>query len=265
MLLARNRAGRPNAALWLTMACCLCIVSGARAQLSNASPLTVVCPPNSAIRFLTETGTVATFTASVTGGCSQATITFTPASGSLFPIGTTPVSLLVTDACSSVQCFFNLTVLGPRDIKSTMLADVLALQFAAKSRVDRKGLDKVIRHLTAALNADSWVDQTHIVTNRGSSVFSHDRGAVGVMHLLQTSGKSDLSDDTLQKFMDALAASGRLIAATRIQEASATSSNSTRIAQARVDLLKGDDEFAKKHDSTALGRYQTAWSRVSKL
>jgi hypothetical protein len=228
-------------------------------------PLTVVCPPNSAIKFLSETGTVATFTASVTGGCSQATITFTPASGSLFPIGTTPVSLLVTDACSSVECLFNLTVLGPRDIKSAMVADMLALQFAAKGRVDRKGLNTVIRRLTASLDADFWVDQTHVVTNHGAGVFSQDRGAVSMLHSLQTNKKNDLSEDALQKFIDSLVASDRLLAAVQIQDAAARSSNSNRIAQARGELAKGDAEVSKNRASTAIGHYQTAWTRVSKL
>src|SRR5262249_14180770 len=146
-----------------------CFWREASAQTSNASPLTVVCPSNVSRQFLSETGTVVAFTASVTGGCSQASIVFTPDSGSLFQIGTTSVTLLVTDGCSSVQCFFDVTVLGPRDIKSRMVADLLALQFAANKGADRRSLNTVIRKLTASLDADFWQDQTHVVTNHGST------------------------------------------------------------------------------------------------
>jgi len=251
--------------LCIVAGCCSCFWRDVSAQPSNALPLTVVCPPNVAVQFLSETGTVATFTASVTGGCSQATITFTPESGSLFQIGTTPVSLLVTDACSSVQCFFEVTVLGPRDIKSRMVADLLALQFAANARVDRRGLNTVIRRLTASLDADFWQDQTHVVTNHGNAVFSQERGAVSVLHSLQINKRSELADNTLQQFIDQLVASDRLLAAVRIQDAAASSSNSNRIAQARSELAKGDQEVSKDRASSAIGHYQTAWTRVSKL
>src|SRR5436190_2358465 len=71
-------------------------LSTTSAQVTNATPLTVICPTNMSLGFLTETGTVATFTATVTGGCSNADAVFTPPSETLFPIGVTPVSLLVT-------------------------------------------------------------------------------------------------------------------------------------------------------------------------
>ena len=235
------------------------------AQISNATPLSVVCPTNTILGFLTETGTVATFTATVTGGCSVATATFTPVSGSLFPIGVTPVSLLVTDACSSVQCLFNVTVLGPRDIKSEMVADLLALQFAADTRTDRRGLNLVIRRLTASLDADFWVDQTHVTTNHGPTVFSQERGAVSLLASLQTKPRSHLAHATLQNFIDQLVASDRLLAAVRIQDAATTSPSSKKISLAREELAKGDKDAANARPSSAISHYKTAWSRVAKL
>jgi hypothetical protein len=217
------------------------------------------------MQFLTETGTVANFTASVSGGCSQATATFTPPSGSLFPIGSTPVSLLVTDACSSVQCFFNVAVLGPRDIKSDMVAQLLALQFAANTGKDRRGLNLVIRHLTASLDADFWVDQTHVATNHGSTVFSQERSAVSLLAGLQKNRKSRLAHDALQKFIDQLVASDRLLAAVRIQDAARTTPSSTKITQAQNELAKGDKDVSSGHASSAIGHYLIAWRTVAKL
>lgn len=248
----------------LLTALCLGLCSSP-AQISNTTPLTVVCPTNAVIQFLSETGTVATFTATVTGGCSVATAIFTPPSGTLFPIGLTPVSLLVTDSCSSVQCFFNVTVLGPRDIKSEMVADLLALQFAADTRTDRRALNLVIRRLTASLDADFWVDQTHVTTNRGQTVFSQERGAVSLLASLQSNRRSRLAHETLQNFIDGLVASDRLLAAVRIQDAAITSPSSKKIAQARNELAKGDKDAANDHPSKAISHYQTAWSRVARL
>jgi len=175
------------------------------------------------------------------------------------------VSLLVTDACSSVQCFFDVTVLGPRDIKSRMVADLLALQFAANKGVDRRSLNTVIRRLTASLDADFWQDQTHVLTNHGGTVFSQERGAVSLLHSLQTNKKSELADNTLQGFINQLVASDRFLAALRIQDAASRNPTSSKIAQARSELSKGDQEAAKDRASTAIGHYQTAWTRVSKL
>jgi len=235
------------------------------AQVSNTIPLTVICPTNIVVGFLSETGTVANFDTTVTGGCSNAAVIFTPPSETLFPIGVTPVSLLATDACSSVQCFFNVTVLGPRDIKSAMVADLLALQFAADTRTDRRGLNLVIRRLTASLDADFWIDQTRVSTNHGRTVFSQERGAVTILASLQSNRRSLLSQATLQKFIDQLAASGRLLAAIRIQDAAITSPNSKKLTQARNELAKGDNDAENRRPSRAIGHYQTAWSRVSRL
>jgi hypothetical protein len=146
-----------------------------------------------------------------------------------------------------------------------MVADLLAVQFAAKKGVDRRSLNTVIRRLTASLDADFWLDQTHVVTNHGSTVFSQERGAVSVLHSLQTNKRSELADNTLQQFIDQLVASDRLLAAVRIQDAEARSSNSNRIAQARSELAKGDQDASNNRASSAIGHYQTAWTRVSKL
>ena len=146
-----------------------------------------------------------------------------------------------------------------------MVAELLALQFAADTRTDRRGLNLVIRRLTASLDADFWVDQTHVTTNRGPTVFSQERSAVSLLAGLQNNRRSRLAHDTLQRFIDQLVASDRLLAAVRIQDASGTSPSSKKITQARDELTKGDKDASKNHPSRAISHYQTAWSRVAKL
>ncbi len=73
----------------------------------------IICPSNIAaatpIGFCTA---VITFTPTATDNCGGAvTITSVPASGSVFAMGTTPVTLTATDACgNSSTCTFNITV-----------------------------------------------------------------------------------------------------------------------------------------------------------
>ena len=86
-----------------------------------------------------------------------------------------------------------------------------------------------------------------------------------MLHSLQTNKKSELADNTLQGFINRLVASDRLLAALRIQDAATRNPTSSKIAQARSELSKGDQEAANDRASAAIGRYQTAWTRVSKL
>ena len=82
----------------------------------NVNP-TITCPPNQTVNPTTLAGAVVTYTAPVgTDNCSGATTTRTagPASGSTFPIGTTTVTYVVTDACgNTASCSFTVTVTDP--------------------------------------------------------------------------------------------------------------------------------------------------------
>jgi len=56
-------------------------------------------------------GAVVTFTPTATENCGTATIVSTPASGSTFPIGTTQVEVIATDAAGNADtCYFDVTV-----------------------------------------------------------------------------------------------------------------------------------------------------------
>jgi hypothetical protein len=72
----------------------------------------------------TEAGAVVTYKAMVMDLCPEVATTFQPPSGSLFPIGVTPVMVEAVDGCSSnpAQCSFTVTVLGAEGTKSNVLA-----------------------------------------------------------------------------------------------------------------------------------------------
>lgn len=65
-----------------------------------------------------ESSAVVTFpTPTATDNCSTATVTCVPASGSIFPLGTTPVVCTAADAAgNTASCTFNVTVTGPQQV-----------------------------------------------------------------------------------------------------------------------------------------------------
>jgi len=74
-------------------------------------PLVAICPSNILVAATSPSGATVSYTSSTSGGCSGASITCSPPSGSFFPIGTTTVSCLATDVCGqAASCASSVTV-----------------------------------------------------------------------------------------------------------------------------------------------------------
>ena len=99
-----------------------CVATDSCGQTANCAftvtvvkpPLVAVCSPNITFPATDSNGAQVSYTSSPSGGCSGASITCNPASGSTFPIGTTTVSCVATDACGqTASCAFTVTVVKP--------------------------------------------------------------------------------------------------------------------------------------------------------
>ena len=99
-----------------------CVATDSCGQTANCAftvtieepPLLAVCSPNITFRATDSSGAKVFYNSSTSGGCSGASITCNPPSGSTFPIGTTTVSCLATDACGQTDsCAFTVTVVKP--------------------------------------------------------------------------------------------------------------------------------------------------------
>ncbi|HZI89981.1 MAG TPA: HYR domain-containing protein, partial [Candidatus Polarisedimenticolia bacterium] len=85
--------------------------AGTAATLTINPGPAIICPAN---LILSNTAglcarTNVTYTATATGSPAP-TITFSPASGSTFPVGTTTVTATATNSCGSTSCTFNVTI-----------------------------------------------------------------------------------------------------------------------------------------------------------
>jgi hypothetical protein len=115
------------------------------------TPPAISCPAPIVLEPSCPTGAIATWTAPVgTDNCAGATTTQTagPASGSVFPIGTTTVSYTVNDAHgNSASCSFTVTVLTPQAVVQNLINQVTA---SSLTGTQKNGL---LSKLNAALTA----------------------------------------------------------------------------------------------------------------
>ena len=82
---------------------------------NQPQPLTLACPANQSVTATRSEGIAVTFaTPTVSGGIAPVQTSCTPASGSVFPIGTNTVSCISRDAAQTTRsCTFTVTVAPP--------------------------------------------------------------------------------------------------------------------------------------------------------
>ena len=81
----------------------------------DPTPPSIQCPADMLVTATSTNGTVVNFSAQATDNCpGEVSVVTTPVSGSVFPIGTTLVTCVATDACGNTSsCTFNVTVVNP--------------------------------------------------------------------------------------------------------------------------------------------------------
>jgi len=130
--------------------------------IDNTLP-TISCPASITLEPTCPSGAIATYTAPVgTDNCAGSTTTRTAglASGSVFPVGTTTVTYLVTDASgNTASCSFTVTVLTPQVVIQNLQASVNA---SSLTGTQKNGL---LAKLSAALQALNS-GQTNVACNK---------------------------------------------------------------------------------------------------
>ncbi len=237
----------------------------------ESQPLTLICPPDVVVEFINETGAVATFGVTVTNACPDVTTVLTPPSGSVFPIGVTPVLAQAMDSCSnSAQCGFTVTVLGAQGVKSNVLAELKLLRAGVTNAFDRWELDRAIVDVAASLGLYTphlrlWLDQTHISRTSGGLVFFYEKDAVKELQKILSSRKSQIPAATAQDIIDRLIRCDRLLAVVSIQDAAAAGLRPGKVALALAMVAKADGEAAAGHYTSAIEHYRIAWRQALSL
>jgi hypothetical protein len=232
----------------------------ANVTVHDTTPPTVICPTNMVLEFADENGAVANFVVGASDVCSSLILTISPASGSVFPIGTTTVTATATDFCGNTNsCSFTVEVLGARGVKQHVLDELVALHVPMRHGADAYKLELAIEFLTASLDPALWVDQTHVAAVNGGMVFQREKQTVEKLQQVIKSKRSEILKATLQNFIDRLLRSDRLLAVVAINEAIAAGGNPMGIALAQKELARGDAYAAAGRLSDAIEGYRIAW------
>jgi hypothetical protein len=199
-------------------------------------------------------------------------ITSVPASGTIFPFGTTEVDSTATDASGNqASCSFTVTVLGASSVKRDVLAQLIALRATLPCDHGRHGgkganeevcqkLDDAIAHLSASLNPAWWIDDTHLQSATGLFVFDEEHATVVQLCFLLNHRSDGVPGALLEGFIGQLNRADHLLAAVAIQEAFQTGAAPRTIDQAQTFLAKGDAAATLDLCRVAIPAYRQAWS-----
>jgi sugar lactone lactonase YvrE len=260
----------------------------------DTTPPTIVCPASEALEFQDETGASASYVVAASDTCSSVSLTVTPASGSRFAIGVTPVQALAVDACgNSNQCAFTVTVLGAWGVNSNVLAQLVALRSttatnsndyrelgeAVEDMIDALGLDvpqappwvqqahcgQLCGHHHQPPKSPLWLDQTHVDRANGCRVFFNEQAAVRELLEIIRNPRSGIPHAVAQDLINRLVKCDRLLAVVSIQDAARAGANTNKIAKILRQVAEGDRDAAASQPTQAIGDYWNAWTQVGKL
>jgi alpha-D-ribose 1-methylphosphonate 5-triphosphate synthase subunit PhnG len=158
--------------------------------VDNTAPV-ISCPANIVLEPTCPTGAIATFAdATATDNCGVQSVVRTagPASGSVFPIGTTTVTFTATDIYSNTSsCSFTVTVKTPQQVLQDMINAING--YANLSGTQKQGL---ISKLQAAIDAINQ-GKTNVACNKLSDFNSQVSGYIGNGTLTAAQGNALLS------------------------------------------------------------------------
>ncbi|MBS1759399.1 MAG: HYR domain-containing protein [Bacteroidetes bacterium] len=103
------------------------LTSGNGTLTVNSVPVITTCTPNITVNNTTnQCGANVTYAATVASGSPAPVITYSQASGSFFPVGTTTVTATATNSCGATTCTFTVTVKDVQAPVITCPANILA-------------------------------------------------------------------------------------------------------------------------------------------
>lgn len=180
-------------------------------------------------------------------------VTCSPASGTLFPVGVTTVTCTAVDAVQNVatKTFDVVVRIDPYYLKGAV-ATALNSLIATSDKATVKRLLKAIRDIEDSLASDLWVDDFHL-TAKGHRVFQEESTAVA--QLLEIASPVT----TVTQAIASLVEADRALAEKAIEEATAVHPDSSQLATAasEMDLATSASSAGSYRD--AIKHYRKAW------
>ncbi|MDB5159655.1 MAG: hypothetical protein JWR50_4362 [Mucilaginibacter sp.] len=253
-----------------TVTCTVVDTSGNSAKttftvvVSDKEAPKITCPADITVEFKNTNGVTVAFTVLATDNCPGVQVVSVPASGSVFPIGTTVVTNTATDASGNkTVCTFQVTVLGAKGTKADLLKEMKAIRPTVTDKEAGKKLDSAIEEITESLDPSFWINQTHLNPKTGKDDFDEERDAVTDLQVLQSqSKKHNIPIAVIQGWIDRIVASDRLIATIAINDAATVKTDAKCVADALKMISQGDKEASKGNGNSAIVLYRNAWSAI---
>jgi hypothetical protein len=151
----------------------------------------------------------------------------------------------------------------PWMLKNDTMAELEDLKTGDK-KTDKK-IDKAIKHIEKSLEAELWVDDTHLDPKHGHKVFDEEKKAVKDLMKLCKKETSCPYDDVISNIVLA----DKLLAATAIYDAeNAPVVNPANQDKVDKEIAKAEEEFAKAEELSdeqpdkAIDYYKKAWKHA---
>jgi len=166
----------------------------ATVTVADTTPPAITCPANIVADATSPSGAVEGFGLTASDNCSLASVTTSPASGSVFAIGDTTVTCIAIDgAGNQATCTFTVHVKGPAEQIKNLIALVHSLHLpsgtansligklqAAANALDRGNIDAACGNLGALLSHVNALTGRKITTTQADLLFTEAKriGAV---------------------------------------------------------------------------------------
>lgn len=224
----------------------------------DTTPPELNCPTNQVLELTDTGGATASFVAKAADLCAGILpVTFAPASGSKFPVGTNIVVATAGDAAGNrVQCHFTVTILGARTVKANVRAEMTQAATSQHSML----LDHALRSLTRSLDADWWQDEMRLAPKSGRRVFQAEAETVLLLEALQKQRRHQIPPATLQDWIVRLVKVDRVLAERQIEIWAAAGAAPKQLAEATEMLSRGDQATRQDRDALAIAFYERAWA-----
>ncbi|MFH2042702.1 MAG: HYR domain-containing protein, partial [Acidobacteriota bacterium] len=200
-------------------------------------------------------------------------VTCTPPSGSIFPVGNTPVSCTASDSSgnTSVATTFTVSVTAgippqtPTGLTNKSIADLEDLKTGDK-KTDKE-IDDAIKHLNKSLDPELWIDDLHLDPKHGNKVFDEGEKAVKeLLKLCKKSGEGCPYEEVINQILQA----DEILVLKAISDANNTpvldpknqDKVDKEIEKAEEELAKAMDELGKGNPDKAIDHLKKAWEHA---
>ncbi|HMJ90261.1 MAG TPA: HYR domain-containing protein, partial [Candidatus Acidoferrum sp.] len=183
-----------------------------------------------------------------------------PPAGSVLPVGTNTVVCSATDhAGNNNQCSFIVTVLGALTSKLAVLNEIEG----EITDGGAPGFNRAVGRLRRSVDPKHWLDEIPL-NSAGATVFWNDAAAMRILSRALRQHTDDIPDESLKDWMDRLVAIDRVLATTKIDEATRSGASATALDAAARNLNRGDRARDSQHPVTAILSYLRAWRAAAR-